>query len=108
MDSKFCMIFVTASNHDEAKVIADALLKDKLAACVNIVDSIKSFFLWKGKLDRTQESLLIIKTKVGKFNKICSKVKTIHSYDVPEIIALPIIEGDNQYLQWIDEEISKS
>lgn len=102
------VIFITAPNRKEAEFIASELIKYKLAACVNIVDKIESFFWWQGKLDKSKEALLIVKSKKEKMNKIIRKVKLIHSYQVPEIIALPIIDGYMPYIKWIDESIRKS
>ena len=99
----YIVIFVTASNKKEAGNIARGLLKNKLAACVNILDKIESFFWWQGKVDNTKEALLIVKTRKALMNKLIKKVKSLHSYKVPEIIALPIICGDKKYLKWINE-----
>jgi periplasmic divalent cation tolerance protein len=83
-------------------------MKNKLAACVNIIDNIKSIFWWQGKIDKAKEVLLIIKTKKKLIDKLIKKVKSLHSYAVPEIIALPIIAGNKKYLEWIDESVRKS
>jgi len=101
----YIVIFVTASNKKEARKIASRLVKDKLAACVNILDKVESVFLWEGKIEKAEESLLIIKSKKEKLPKIISVVKSLHSYTVPEIIALPIIAGDKSYLRWIDASV---
>jgi len=98
------VIFITSRN-EEAPRIADALLKQKKAACVNIIASISSRFWWQGELDSDQESLLIVKTKASLINEIVTLVKGIHSYDVPEIIALPIVGGNPDYLEWIGGEV---
>jgi periplasmic divalent cation tolerance protein len=98
------VIFVTTSSEPEAHKIAELLLSRRKAACVNIVPRIASSFWWKGKLDSAQESLLIIKTKASLLPEIVALVKTEHSYKVPEIIALPIIGGNEDYLKWIDDE----
>lgn len=100
------MIFVTTSNKKEANRIAKSLIAKKLAACVNIIDKIESIFWWQGKTDKAREALLIIKTKRKLINKLIKKVKELHSYDVPEIIALPIIAGNKAYLDWIHESTS--
>ena len=97
------VIFVTAANKKEAKKIACALIKEKLAACVNIIENVNSLFWWQGKVDRLKEVLLIVKTRRTLMNKLIKKVKSLHSYAVPEIIALPIVSGDKKYLQWINE-----
>ncbi|MDP3731866.1 MAG: divalent-cation tolerance protein CutA [Candidatus Omnitrophota bacterium] len=97
------VIFVTAANKKEAEKIASALIKKKLAACVNIIDNVNSLFRWQGKVDNAKEALLIIKSRKALMNNLIKKVKSLHSYAVPEIIALPIISGDKDYLKWIDE-----
>jgi periplasmic divalent cation tolerance protein len=99
------VIFVTTSSEPEAHKIAELLLSRRKAACVNIVPRIASSFWWQGKLDSAQESLLIIKTKASLLPEIVALVKTEHSYKVPEIIALPIIGGNVDYLKWIDDEV---
>ncbi|MFA6130228.1 MAG: divalent-cation tolerance protein CutA [Candidatus Omnitrophota bacterium] len=96
------IIFVTASNKKEAQKISMGLIEQKLAACVNIIDKIDSLFFWEGKVQKAKESLLIIKSKKEKIPKIIKLVKVLHSYKVPEIIALPVIAGDKSYLRWID------
>ncbi len=99
------VILITASNKKEAQKIATGLVKAKLAACVNIVDKIDSLFFWEAKIDRTKESLLVIKSKKEKLPSIIKLVKSLHSYKVPEIIALPIISGSKPYLRWIDASL---
>jgi periplasmic divalent cation tolerance protein len=99
------MIFITAGNKKEATKIAKALLASKLAACVNIVDKVESFFWWKGRIDRAKEYLLIAKSVKANLRKVCSLVKSLHSYDIPEIIAMPIAGGSKTYLDWIDDSI---
>jgi len=102
---KHIVVYVTVSNRTEGEKIARALLKEKLAACVNIVDNVQSFFWWKGAIDSGSESLLIIKTKKATFKALVKEVKAQHSYDVPEIIALPVVDGSGDYLKWIDESL---
>jgi len=99
------VIFVTAGNKKEAQKIASGLIRRKLAACVNIVDKVDSIFFWKGKVQKSKESLLIIKSTRLKFPQIAQAVKSLHSYDVPEIIAIPVIAGHKPYLRWIDESV---
>jgi periplasmic divalent cation tolerance protein len=101
----YIVIFITAANKKEAGRIARKLVENRLAACVNIVDKIDSVFWWKEKIDRAQEVLLIIKSKRPKLNKLIKLVKSLHSYRVPEIIALPIVGGNRSYLEWLDESI---
>jgi len=97
------VIFVTAANKKEAEKIAAALIKKKLAACVNIIENVHSLFRWQGKVDSAKEALLIVKTRKTLMNKLIKKVKSLHSYEVPEIIALPIVSGNEKYLKWIDD-----
>lgn len=101
----YIVLLITASNIEEANKIAEMLLNQRKAACVNIVPGVSSLFWWQDKLDSAQESLLIVKTKASLLPEIISLVKGIHSYDVPEIIALPIVGGNQDYLEWIDKEV---
>ena len=98
----YILVLVTAKDRKEAQKISASLIKHKLAACVNIVEKINSMFFWAGKIDQAKESLLLIKSKKEKFPKIIKLVRSLHSYKVPEIIAIPIIAGDRPYLRWID------
>jgi periplasmic divalent cation tolerance protein len=102
------VIFVTTSTEEEAHRIAELLLGRRKAACVNIVPRIDSSFWWQGKLDSARESLLIIKTRASLLSEIIELVKSVHSYAVPEIIALPIIGGNEDYLKWIDDEVEEN
>nr|MDO8043418.1 divalent-cation tolerance protein CutA [Candidatus Baldrarchaeota archaeon] len=101
----FRVVFVTCSGKEEAEKISKTLVKEKLAACVNVVSTVKSFFWWEGKVDESEEHLLIIKTSVEKMEKLIEKVKELHSYSVPEIISLPILEGNKEYLKWIEDSL---
>lgn len=104
----YIVILITCANRKEAQKIARALISEKLAACVNIIENIQSLFWWKAKVDLACESLLIVKSGKPKLAKIIRLVKSLHSYQVPEIIALPILAGNKDYLRWIDESIRKS
>ncbi|TAM35480.1 divalent-cation tolerance protein CutA [bacterium] len=99
------VIFVTASSRREARKISSELVREKLAACVNIIDKVDSIFFWEGKLQRSKEFLLVIKSTRAKFTRLAGLVKSLHSYEVPEIIALPVIAGYKPYLRWIDASI---
>jgi len=101
------IIFITAKNFSEAQKISEGLLKKKLIACANIIRGVESFFWWQGKIDKAKEALLIVKTQRRLFSKIVKTVKSLHSYDCPEIIALPILKGSKDYLKWIDDSVSK-
>lgn len=98
------VIFCTVPNKDEAKKISRALLNENLAACCSTVDKVSSMFSWNGEICNENELLLIIKTRQELFDKIEAVIKAFHSYNVPEIIALPIIQGSKDYLGWIDHE----
>lgn len=102
---KYCVIFVTVPDNSVGKKIAQKILKNKLCACVNIVTKIKSSYWWKNKIEHSDESLLIIKTKRTVFTKLLAYIKKIHPYTVPEIIALPIEAGNKEYLNWISKSI---
>jgi periplasmic divalent cation tolerance protein len=102
------VIFITTGTDKEAHRIANMLLNQRKAACVNIVPEVTSIFWWQDKLDSAQESLLMVKTRISLLNEIVSMVRKIHSYDVPEVIALPIIGGNPDYLEWIGKEIRQS
>lgn len=102
------VIFITAGTDEEAHKIANMLLNQRKAACVNILPRVSSLFWWQDKLDSTQESLLIVKTKASLVNGIVSLVKEVHTYDVPEVIALPIVGGNPDYLEWIGKEVKQS
>jgi len=99
------VILVTAKDKSEAKKIARGLLDDKLIACANLVGGVESLFRWNGKIDEASEILLVLKTKRSLFKKVASKVKALHSYDTPEVIALPVIEGSEDYLKWINASV---
>ncbi len=96
-------MLITASSKEEAEAIAGHVVETRLAACVNIIPAVQSVFFWEGKLCRESEILLLVKTKKNLFAALCEAVQKKHSYKVPEIIALPIVEGSASYLQWIDE-----
>lgn len=99
------VIFVTTGTDEEAHKVATTLLNQRKAACVNILPNISSLFWWHDKLDSARENLLIIKTKASLVKEIVRLVKEVHSYEVPEIIALPITGGNQEYLDWIGEEV---
>ncbi len=105
--NKYIVVFVTVKSKKEAKKITDILLKNKLAACVNAVPGLASAYWWKGKIERAKELLLIIKTKKALFEKLTLEVKKVHSYEVPEIISLPLTGGNSKYLKWIEQSVIK-
>ncbi len=100
----YIVVLITTSSCEEARKIADELVAQRKAACVNIVPGVNSLFRWKGKIEDAEESLMVVKTRAKLFPDVVSTVKSIHSYEVPEIIALPIVEGNPEYLAWLQEE----
>ncbi len=100
-----CMvIFITTSSIEEAKKIGRTLVEERLVACSNIMSPIHSIYRWQGELCDDEEALMVLKTKRELFPQIEARVKELHSYDVPEIIAMPIIEGSEDYLSWLKNE----
>jgi periplasmic divalent cation tolerance protein len=97
------VVFITASNEDEAATIAGALVEAKLAGCVNIINNIRSIYRWQGKIEDEKEVLMIAKTRREVFGAFIKKVKELHNYEVPEVIAVPIVEGSPDYLKWLEE-----
>jgi periplasmic divalent cation tolerance protein len=101
------VVFITASGRKEAGRIAQGLVEKKLAACVNMADPVFSVFSWKGRIERCREVLLIVKSTRGRLAALERFVKSVHSYEVPEIIALPIVGGNKDYLEWLHESVRK-
>ena len=104
-ESAYIVLFITTDSASEAQQISKVLLEQKKAACVNIISNVDSLFWWEGKLDSARENLLIVKTKASLLPEIINLVKKVHSYEVPEIIALPIVGGNQDYLDWIEGNV---
>ena len=104
-DSEYIVIFITTAAGEEAGLISKVLLEQRKAACINIVSGVSSMFWWQGKIESAAESLLVVKTKKSLLEEIIQIVKSIHTNDVPEIIALPIVGGNRDYLDWIGKEV---
>jgi periplasmic divalent cation tolerance protein len=101
--SEFVSVYMTAASREEAEKIAQALVKENLAACANILAGVLSIFRWEGKIEHTTESVIIAKTTANKFDALQKRVKELHSYDCPCIVATPITAGNEAYLAWIKE-----
>jgi periplasmic divalent cation tolerance protein len=101
------VIFVTAGSETEAETIAKALVEERLVACVNLLPPIRSIYRWEGKVADEQEWLMVMKTTAERFSTVEKRVRSLHSYQVPEIIALPIIAGAEGYLRWLRESTSE-
>jgi periplasmic divalent cation tolerance protein len=97
------VVLITVASREEAERIARRLVEDRLAACVNIVSQVRSFFIWQGKFSQEDELLLVAKTRRARFRELATAVTQLHSYSVPEIIALPILVGSSDYLRWVAE-----
>jgi len=95
-------VLVTTANRQEAENISQKLLEAKLIACANIIDPIASHFHWSGKTEKAQECLVLMKSRRDLFEKIAETVKALHSYEVPEILALPVVAGSKAYLDWLE------
>lgn len=97
------VVLITVPSPEEGEKIAKALVEKRLAACVNMVPGLRSIYRWEGRVCDDRELLLIVKTPGDLFSKLETEVKSLHSYRVPEIIALPLVNGSKDYLDWIDE-----
>lgn len=106
MEFQYVVVLITTPA-DRGQEIANFIIENRLGACVNIVPEVSSIYWWKGNIEKDRESLLIVKTSRARFSELKERVKEIHPYTVPEIIALPIIEGNEDYLIWIDENVKE-
>ncbi|ADL57704.1 divalent-cation tolerance protein CutA [Methanothermobacter marburgensis] len=104
----FTLIYITTSGQEESARIGRRLVEEMLAACVNIIPSIKSFYHWEGSLEEDEESVLIVKTTSELTQQIIKRVRELHSYDNPCIISIPITAGGSRdYLEWLNNEVKK-
>lgn len=108
MESAYHVVLVTVSSTSEAKSIAHHVLEERLAACVNLVPKISSIYWWEGKIEECRETLMLMKTRQDKLEELISSIKQLHSYDIPEIISLPLGISSEDYLRWIDASMNKS
>jgi periplasmic divalent cation tolerance protein len=99
------LIFVTAETETEAQKLADMLIRSRLAACVSVMP-IQSIYRWQGKVHHDAEYQLLIKADLVNFDQLASKIRALHSYEVPEIIAIPIVKGDQDYLAWMQAQVT--
>jgi periplasmic divalent cation tolerance protein len=99
----YIQVTTTTETKEQAQKIAQYLVEQKIAACVQITGPITSIYRWKGKVENTQEWLCLIKTQEDLYNKVEAAIKSQHSYETPEIIALPIVKGSKEYLNWLDD-----
>jgi len=101
MVTEFVIVLVTTKDKAEAEKISQALLKEKLVACANIIHPVSSCFVWLGKIDSAEECLVVLKSRADLFGELSQMVKVMHSYQVPEVLAFPIVEGSDDYLAWM-------
>jgi periplasmic divalent cation tolerance protein len=104
MADEFCVVFVTVGKAEEAERIAEAVVAEKLAACANLLPGVRSIYRWKGQICRDAETMMVLKTRRGNFERLRARVRELHSYEVPEIIAVPIVEGHGPYMDWLRDE----
>jgi periplasmic divalent cation tolerance protein len=102
LKNQHIIVMVTTASKEEAETVAQRLLEAKLIACANIIGPVSSRFLWSGKIDKAEEYLVFMKSRRDLFEKLSESVKALHSYEVPEIIAFPIVAGSKAYLDWLD------
>lgn len=108
MAAEYCVGLITTGSREEAERIAEALVHRRLAACVTLVPEVASVYWWEGRVVRDREALLLVKTSRAKWPALMAAVREWHSYQVPEIIALPIVEGSASYLQWLEHSLAES
>lgn len=105
MNKEYIVVFVTAPSHSDAADMARTLVSERLAACVNIISGVRSIFYWDEKVNDEQETLMIIKTRRGLFERMKRRIITMHPYSVPEIICVNIEDGNEEYLKWISDTV---
>ena len=108
MSDEAIVVFMTAPNGEEAARLAEMLVGANLAACVQILPEIESVYRWQGKIERQAEVLLLAKTKKSKFDELEREVRALHSYDTPEIIAVPVTAGSAPYLAWLMQSSARA
>jgi len=101
----YSLIYITTSGEEESKKIAKKLLEERIVACANIIPSMKSFYWWEGEIEEDKESILILKTRSDNLDTIIRRVKDIHSYDIPCILEIPIQNGSEDYLNWLEDSL---
>jgi uncharacterized protein involved in tolerance to divalent cations len=101
----FLVVYITVESTEEGDRLARALVEEKLAACVNRIGGVRSTYAWKGEIETEEEQLLIVKTSAAAFDQLEHRVRELHSYEVPEIIAVPVVRGNRAYLKWMAEAL---
>jgi len=102
----FVVVFITVGSTEEGEQLARALVEEKLAACVNRIAGVQSTYRWQGQVVTDQEQLLVVKTSAAMFDQLEQRVRELHSYDVPEIVTVPIVRGSAAYLNWLSDALA--
>lgn len=105
MKNDFIQVFVSCESRQQAKTMVDSLLEAHIIACAQILPKIESFYHWQGQIERSEECLLILKSTGAQFPALQQLVNDLHSYDIPEVVAVPIVAGSPDYLKWINEHV---
>ena len=105
MKNSFVLVIVTTSSKSEADNLVQKLLEEKLIACANVLGPVSSHFHWNGKVERSKEFLVLMKSRLNLFDTVSEQVKALHSYEIPEILALPIVAGSKAYLEWLEKSL---
>jgi len=105
LENSYLVVMVTTANKQEAETIAQSLLEARLIACANIIGPVASHFHWSGKIEKAEEYLMLMKSRADLFDELSEKVKALHSYDVPEILAFQVAKGSKAYLDWLGSEL---
>lgn len=100
------VVLSTSASAEEAEKIARSLVENKLAACVNVLAGVRSFYRWRGNIEDATEWLLVIKSSRERFDALRTALEKLHSYEVPEVVAVPIVDGSRSYLQWLEGELA--
>jgi len=106
-ESEVRVVLVTAPDAEEGARIGRRLVEERLAACVNVVPGLRSLYLWEGRVEDDAEVLLVVKTRAERLDALALRVRDLHPYDVPEVVALPVVGGSAEYLAWVREESSE-
>jgi periplasmic divalent cation tolerance protein len=108
MATSHVFVYVTAANEGEAQRIAEHVVEERLAACANVIGGMRSVYWWQGKLEKAEECVLVFKTRAQLVDALTARVKALHSYSCPCVVALPIVAGSADYLRWIDDETGRT
>ncbi len=107
MMPQFLIVLVTTKDKAEADKISQTLLYEKLIGCANIINPVSSCFTWEGKINRAEECLVIMKSRIDLFKELSTRICSLHSYEVPEVLALPVVDGSTDYLNWMNANLKK-